>query len=191
MLLEQRQLERPAAGEERAALVDRVAGLGVRRRCRGRAPGSSTTCAKLKIASFEPSVGTISRLRVELDAEAAPDPAGDRLAQLRQTGRAAGSPSAPRRRPRAPARIRGSVGSRGSPMPKSSTRSPRRRARRFASSRRTNGYVAGSARTRRRARPRRYPASEPLQRLEARAERGRPRPARRAVRVARLARARG
>ena len=47
-----------AAGEERAALVDRVARARGSRRARF---SPSATCANEKIASFEPSVGTISR----------------------------------------------------------------------------------------------------------------------------------
>ena len=48
----------------------------------------SAIWANEKIASFEPSVGTISLRRIDRDAEAALDPACDRCAQLRQPGRA-------------------------------------------------------------------------------------------------------
>ena len=42
------------------------------------------TCARLKIASFEPSVGINLPGWVEPDAEAAANPGGDRLAELGQ-----------------------------------------------------------------------------------------------------------
>ena len=58
-LLAQRQRYDLLAGEQRAALGDRVAGLGDERRGRGRR-GRRATCARRKIASFEPSVGTTS-----------------------------------------------------------------------------------------------------------------------------------
>ena len=56
-LLAQRELDARRAGEERAALVDRI-GEARDRNAAARRP--SATCANEKIASFDPSVGTIS-----------------------------------------------------------------------------------------------------------------------------------
>ena len=52
VLLEQRQRPDLGAGEERAALVDGIAGLGAQRRGPCPRPRSSTTCARRKIASL-------------------------------------------------------------------------------------------------------------------------------------------
>ena len=107
----------------------------------------TATCANEKIASFEPSVGTISVSGSTVDAEAARDPRGDRLAELRQPGGA----RVRRDRRAIPAtsasRMNAGVTSRGSPMPKSISSIPRARASAFHSSSRVNGYCARSART--------------------------------------------
>ena len=91
MLLEERQADDLGVGEPGAALGDRVAGLGHEHDV-ALARGSTRTCANEKIASFDPKVGMISRLGVELDAEAALAPARDRVAQLGQALARAGSP---------------------------------------------------------------------------------------------------
>ena len=99
--LEQRQLDDPRPGELRRRARRPGSRARSRRRCRGRAARSSTTCANEKIASFEPSVGITCTLGVERRAEAAPGPAGDCLAELRQARPRPGSPSARAPRPAA------------------------------------------------------------------------------------------
>ena len=111
-----------------------------RRACRTR--GSTSTCASEKIASFEPYVGTISVSGSSSTPKRRPHQPRGGVAQLGQAGgeRVGRALAAPRRR--APAGCIGSVGSFGSPLPKSITSTPCATRRRRASSRRTNGYVA-------------------------------------------------
>ena len=71
--------------------------------------------------------------------------------------RPSGSPSDPRAPSTSACRIAGSVGSRGSPWPKSRISIPASAASRFARSIRTNGYVPCAARTGETCTPERYP----------------------------------
>ena len=84
VLLEERELDDPCAGERGAATGHGIAGL--RHDDRVAPPArSSTTCAKEKIASFEPRVGMTWRPGSRVDARTGGSTQrGDRLAQLRQ-----------------------------------------------------------------------------------------------------------
>src|SRR5947208_11380301 len=102
--------------------------------------GSTTTCASRKIASFEPYVGTIS-------VSGSRSTSKRRAHQPATARRSSGNPSASGYpiRSRSPstsaARIAGSVGSIGSPLPKSISSTPSAAGRRLACSSLTNGYV--------------------------------------------------
>ena len=131
-----------APGKERAALVHRVGGSGTATRRRS----PSATCANEKIASFEPSVGTISR------PGSTSTPKRRRSSRRSPRAARAGRPRAGRtRRSSSPAtsasRMNAGVGSRGSPTPKSisveAARArlgpPRRRAARTGTDRARRG----------------------------------------------------
>ena len=125
-VLAQRQLEHLLAGEQRAALVDRVGGRGHRD-----AASPPSTCARWKIASLEPSVGSTCVSGSSAAPKRRASPAGDRLAQLGQPVAPTGRWRAARAPPTSAARMNAGVSSRGSPMPKSIRSTPSARSRRL------------------------------------------------------------
>ena len=85
VLLQQRHGHRLGVGEEGAALVDRVPGLGHDDRV---LPGADHDLREREDRLLRAERRDDLRRLVELDVEAAPDPGGDRLAELGQADRA-------------------------------------------------------------------------------------------------------
>ncbi len=106
----------------------------------------TATCANEKIASFDPSVGTIS-------VAGSTETPNRRATHAATASRSSGSPVARGYEETSvmPAtsasRMKRGVTSSGSPIPKSISSMPRRRASAFHSSSRVNGYCARSAST--------------------------------------------
>ena len=123
--LEQRQLDDLRARER--ARRARAPGIRARsrRRCRGRR-GVEHDLGEREDRLLRAERGDHLSVGVERDAEAAADPAGDRLAQLGEADRGAGTPSARARRRAAPGGSAGRSARAGRP---SRSRSPRARAR--------------------------------------------------------------
>ena len=145
---QQRELEHLLARERRAALGDRVAGRG------DGDESPPTTWARWKIASLEPSVGRTSVPASSVGAEAPLDPARRSPRAAPAAPRPAGRSTSAQRAAPSASRMNGGVSSRGSPMPKSTTSTPRgqqlalgvgeahERIRRAGRSRTGEGFIA-------------------------------------------------